>query len=133
MKGFMRGRNGMDRMNRGLVLVYVLLMVFNMFFSEEEFRTVNLVVNTISVVLVVVILARAFSKNLEKRRRESDKWSEFWWRFRTGNMDKSQNRNETAYKYFTCETCGTTCRVPAGKGKIVIICPKCQTHITTET
>ena len=133
MKNFMRGRNGMDRMNRGLVLVYALLMVFNMFFSEEEFHTVNLVVNTISVVLVVVILARAFSKNLEKRRRESDKWSEFWWRFRTGNMDKSQGRNETSYKYITCEKCGTTCRVPAGKGKIMIICPKCQTKIPAET
>ena len=133
MKNFMRGRNGMDRMNRGLVLVYALLMVFNMFFAEEEFRTVNLVVNAISVVLVVVILARAFSKNLEKRRRESDKWSEFWWRFRTGNMDKSQGRNETSYKYITCEKCGTTCRVPAGKGKILIICPKCQTKIPAET
>ena len=42
LEAFMRGRNGMDRMNRGLVLIYVLLMVFNMFFSEEEFRTVNL-------------------------------------------------------------------------------------------
>ena len=132
MKGFMRGRNGMDRMNRGLVLVYLLLMVFNMFFSEEEFRTVNLVVNTISVVLVVVILARTFSKNLEKRRRESDKWSEFWWRFRTGNVDKKFD-NGNAFKYITCERCGTTSRVPAGKGKIIVICPKCETKIPTET
>ena len=132
MKGFMRGRNGMDRMNRGLVLVYLLLMVFNMFFSEEEFRTVNLVVNTILVVLVVVILARTFSKNLEKRRRESDKWSEFWWRFRTGNVDKKFN-NGNAFKYITCERCNTTSRVPAGKGKIIVICPKCETRIPTET
>ena len=128
---FMYGRNGMDRMNRGLVLVYALLMVFNMFFSEEEFRTVNLVVNAVSVVLVVVILGRTFSKNLEKRRRESDKWSEFWWRFRTGNTDSSLNRD--GYKYITCENCGTTCRVPAGKGKIIVICPKCQTKIPAET
>ena len=120
-------------MKRWTALLISLLMVFNMFFSEEEFRTVNLVVNAISVVLVVVILVRAFSKNLEKRRRESDKWSEFWWRFRTGNMDKSQGRNETSYKYITCEKCGTTCRVPAGKGKILIICPKCQTKIPAET
>ena len=132
LEAFMRGRNGMDRMNRGLVLVYVLLMIFNMFFAEEEFRTVNLVVNAISVVLVVIILARTFSKNLEKRRRESDKWSEFWWRFRTGNTDSSLGR-QSAYKYITCEKCGTTCRVPAGKGKITVICPKCQTHFLTET
>lgn len=132
LEAFMRGRNGMDRMNRGLVLIYVLLMVFNMFFSEEEFRTVNLVVDAISVVLVVVILARTFSKNLEKRRRESDKWSEFWWRFRTGNTDKNL-AHKNAYKYITCEKCGTTSRVPAGKGKIIVICPKCQTEIPTET
>ena len=132
MEAFMRGRNGMDGLNRGLILIYVLLIIFNMFFAEEEFRTVNLVVDAISVVLVVIILARTFSKNVEKRRRESDKWSEFWWRFRTGNMDSSLGC-QSAYKYITCEKCGTICRVPAGKGKIIIICPKCQTHIPTET
>ena len=29
------------------------------------------------------------------------------------------------HKYFTCPNCRTVCRVPRGKGKIIITCPKC--------
>ena len=31
------------------------------------------------------------------------------------------------YKLFTCPTCKTTLRVPKGKGRINLTCPKCQT------
>ena len=92
----------------------------------------NYVVDGILAVLMVIILLRAFSRNIVKRRQECDKWSTFWWRFRTGNVDK-QFTNGNAFKYVTCERCSTTSRVPAGKGKIIVICPKCQTHIPTET
>ena len=33
------------------------------------------------------------------------------------------------HKYFTCPNCKTVCRVPRGKGKIVITCPKCGGEI----
>jgi len=33
------------------------------------------------------------------------------------------------HKYFTCKACGTICRVPVGKGKIIITCPKCGGQI----
>ena len=29
------------------------------------------------------------------------------------------------HRYFTCKQCKTICRVPVGKGKIIITCPKC--------
>ena len=37
------------------------------------------------------------------------------------------------HKYFTCKTCGTVCRVPVGKGKIIITCPKCGAQIQAKT
>ena len=33
------------------------------------------------------------------------------------------------HKYFTCPNCHTVCRVPRGKGRIVITCPKCHGEI----
>ena len=134
IEAFMYGRNGIDRLNRHLVWIYLLLFIASMFFVPEEggLSVGNYVIDGILVVLIVIILARAFSKNINKRREECEKWSTFWWRFRTGNTDGSF-ANKNAFKYITCERCNTTSRVPAGKGKIIVICPKCQTRIPTET
>ena len=40
---------------------------------------------------------------------------------------------DKAHKYFTCKNCKTICRVPVGKGKIVITCPKCGAQIHART
>jgi len=134
LEALMYGRNGMDRMNRGLVWIYLLIFIGSMFFVPQEggLSVGNYVVDGILMVLLIIILFRAFSRNIVKRRQECDKWSTFWWRFRTGNVDKKFN-NGNAFKYITCERCNTTSRVPAGKGKIIVICPKCETRIPTET
>ena len=134
INAFMSGRNGIDSMNRGLVWIYLLLFIASMFFVPKEggLSAVNYVVDGILVVLLIIILVRALSRNITKRRQECEKWSTFWWRFRTGNTDTSFS-HKNAFKYITCERCGTTSRVPAGKGKIIVICPKCETKIPTET
>lgn len=124
----------MDHLNRSLVWIYLLLFIASMFFVPEEggLSAVNFVIDGILGIIMIIILVRAFSKNINKRREECDKWRTFWWRFRTGNTDSSFSY-KNAFKYITCERCSTTSRVPAGKGKIIVICPKCQTKIPTET
>ena len=134
LEAFMYGRNGMDRLNRNLVWIYLLIFIASMFLVPEGggLSVGNYVVDGILALIIIIVLFRAFSRNVVKRRQECDKWSTFWWRFRTGNVDKSFS-NQNAFKYITCERCNTTSRVPAGKGKIIVICPKCQTRIPTET
>ena len=39
---------------------------------------------------------------------------------------------ESLLWYFTCR-CGAICRVPVGKGKIVITCPKCGAKIEAKS
>ena len=46
--------------------------------------------------------------------------------------DKARHADKE-HKYFTCKSCKTICRVPAGKGKIVITCPKCGAEIKAKT
>ena len=41
-------------------------------------------------------------------------------------------RADKDHKYFTCK-CGAVCRVPVGRGKIVITCPKCGQKINAKT
>lgn len=129
---FMSGRNGIDRVNRGLIWIYLILVVLSMFSGGEGFDVLDIVIGVVLAVLLVVVLVRAFSRDIAKRRTECEKWSAFWWRLRTGNVDKNLTYKQ-AFKYITCERCGTVSRVPSGKGKIIVICPKCQTRIPTET
>ena len=37
------------------------------------------------------------------------------------------------HRYFTCPRCHQTVRVPRGKGKIAITCPKCKEKFTKKT
>ncbi|MBQ5468228.1 MAG: hypothetical protein IIT62_04915, partial [Oscillospiraceae bacterium] len=57
----------------------------------------------------------AFSRNIEKRNRENRRFLAF----RSRLTDK-QNR------YYRCPNCKQTVRVPRGRGKICIKCPKCS-------
>ena len=71
-----------------------------------------------------------FSRNLEKRRAENAAFlQKIWWPVKRRFASGRQQRMDREHKYFTCPKCKTVCRVPAGKGKIVITCPKCGAEI----
>ena len=42
-------------------------------------------------------------------------------------------RADRDHRYFVCKKCGAVCRVPVGKGKIIITCPKCGAQIHART
>ena len=49
----------------------------------------------------------------------------WWWKQKNAFSGAKARHADKEHKYFTCKTCRTICRVPVGKGKIVITCPKC--------
>ena len=79
-----------------------------------------------------VILFRMFSKNLTKRRAENQKFMGWIWKARNNAAGAKARRADKEHKYFTCK-CGAICRVPVGKGKIVITCPKCGAKIEAKS
>ena len=79
------------------------------------------------------VLFRMFSKNLYKRREENQKWVNWWWGFKSRRAGARERHADKDHKYFTCKNCKTICRVPVGKGKIVITCPKCGAQIQAKT
>ncbi len=46
---------------------------------------------------------------------------------------KAQRQDSRYYKYFNCPNCNQKVRVPKGKGKIEITCPKCRTTFIRKT
>ncbi|MBQ5503975.1 MAG: hypothetical protein IIT95_02655, partial [Oscillospiraceae bacterium] len=72
--------------------------------------------------------------NIRKRRAENDKFIKYWWPFKT----KAQNffrriKDSRKYKFFRCPSCKNRLRVPRGKGKIKVTCPKCGERFQKKT
>ena len=112
IREFMAGRNGNDEL--GLAML-VAALVLNIVFRSSGFRLLGLA----AAVLVVLVLYRMFSRDLAKRQAENRRFLGLW----TGW--KTRRAQSKTYKFFTCPGCRNTLRVPRGKGKIQITCPKC--------
>ena len=131
---FMYGRNGMDQLNRALFYGYLGLWIVEILLNALlKNRLVTSIFEGVLFVLMLWILVRMFSKNLYKRRAENQKWVNFAWRIKSGRESAAARRADKDHKYFTCKNCKTICRVPVGKGRIVITCPKCGAQINAKT
>ena len=76
---------------------------------------VDLALSLLSYVLMIWAIFRTFSRNTYKRYQENRRFLLF--------LDRIKDRE---HKYFHCPKCRQPVRVPKGKGKIAISCPKCR-------
>lgn len=121
---FMYGRSGGDQLNTALLGVYLALCFLRAFLIGRH-PNVLIAVQILMLLAAGIVLFRMFSRNLPKRQAENAKFLRWWGPF-SGAMHRRMDRE---HKYFTCGNCKTICRVPRGKGKIEITCPKCGQKI----
>ena len=122
---FMYGRHGTDQLNWAILVCYLVLWLLRVIMSALDIAIVALIIDVVMFLLAVLLLWRTFSRNLPKRRAENQKFVNWWWPIKNRFAAAKARRADKEHKYFTCKNCKTICRVPAGKGKIVITCPKC--------
>ena len=130
---FMYGRNGADKLGQFMLWVYLAVILLQTLFGALDMVAPVAVLTVLGYALMFTILFRMFSRNLAKRRAENQKFLGWWWKVKNGRSAAKARKADTDHKYFTCGTCKTVCRVPAGKGKIVITCPKCGAKIQAKT
>ena len=130
---FMYGRNGMDQMNVVLLRVYLVVFAAQMVFSLVKVRIGAVICEILLWPLMVLILFRMFSKNLCKRQAENGKFMNWLWSVKNKNAGAKARHADKDHKYFTCKQCKAICRVPVGKGKIIITCPKRGAQIHAKT
>ena len=129
----MYGRNGVDQLNRALLWVYIAIWMLSALFGALDIEILSAVCNGLATVVMVVLFFRMFSKNLHKRREENTKFLNRVWKFKNDHAGAKARRADKDHKYFTCSQCKAICRVPVGKGKIIITCPKCGNQINAKT
>lgn len=109
-RSFMQGRYGTDKLNTAILVTGVVFCVLSMFvpFLRLPFMLV-------SYGLMGWAMFRMLSRNTYKRYQENRKYLHF--------IERIKDRG---HKYFDCPRCRQPVRVPRGKGKISITCPKCR-------
>ena len=115
---FMAGRYGQDRLNIAMLVVGCVLCFVQMFVPSG----VGFVLTIISETLLILSLFRCFSRNTYKRYNENRKFLLM--------IDRIKDRD---HRYYACPKCRQTVRVPRGKGKIAITCPKCREKFIKKT
>ena len=119
---FMTGRYGFDELSKIYLGVTIGLMVLSLFSRERIFYILSLLI-------LVYCYFRAFSRNIAKRQEENQKYRNFRYRSRMKwNVFKNRQAQKAVYRFYKCPQCGQRVRVPRGKGRICITCPKCGTE-----
>lgn len=76
--------------------------------------------------IVVICYYRMFSRDIARRSAENQKFLNFRYSLAVKKQRKAEMAAQSKdFKFFKCPKCGVYNRIPKGKGKIEITCPKC--------
>lgn len=131
LQRFMMGRYGADEMSKALsvsVLVCLLLSLLS------GFLPIFSIFYWLGLGAMIYSLFRMFSKNVSKRSQENQQYLNFRYRA-VAKKDAAKKRwaQRGEYCFYKCPGCKQRVRVPRGKGKICITCPKCKTEFIKRT
>lgn len=116
------GAYGPDSMNRFL-LVSAMAVMFVSIFTRWDF------LYAIALVLLIYVYFRMFSKNYTKRYAENQAFIKHTSGIRTfWTSQKKLMVQRKDYHIYKCPGCAQKIRIPRGKGKVAVRCPKCNTE-----
>ena len=126
---FMQGRYGIDQYSQFLSIAGLILIIISNFLVF-----VVLPINILGTVMFIYAYVRVFSKKINKRYSQNQKFLSRtegirnWFR-----VIKKRFKQRKTHKFFKCPNCKQKIRVPRGKGKIEITCPKCKTKFVRKS
>ena len=119
---FMAGRYGTDALNQFLSIVSIVLLLVALLSRVNLFTWVGMGV-------LIWCYYRTFSRNIPKRTEENYKFYTLKQQLEGKVRSlKEQWANRKLYHYYRCPLCRQKLRVPRGRGRIQISCPRCGTQ-----
>lgn len=124
LQRFMMGRYGMDAFSKFLIIVWFVLWGIDLFINSG-------ILSLLSIGLLIYMYYRMFSRNIQKRYQENVKYLNIKNRLLSKlRSEKSIMKQRKTHHIYKCPTCKQKIRIPKGKGRICITCPKCKTEFT---
>lgn len=118
-RAFMTGRYGTDRLNMVILGAGLVASLLSVWCRSAK---LNMVLFVLSYGLMIWAIFRSLSRNTYKRYQENRKFLQFFVRLK-----------DRQHRYFDCPKCRQMVRVPRGKGKISITCPRCKEKFVRKT
>ncbi|MCI8992561.1 MAG: hypothetical protein HFG80_07550 [Eubacterium sp.] len=116
---FMSGRYGMDSLSKFINYIVIILLVISLFRVPYVYIA--------GLVLLVINYFRIFSRNINRRYLENEKFLAATQKIRQKfSVTKLHMQQSRYYRFYRCPQCRQKMRVPKGKGRICITCPKCR-------
>ena len=109
---FMAGRYGTDRLNMTLLVAACVIVLIYGFLPQGALK---LLLWAMSYALMIWAIFRTMSRSTYKRYEENRRFC--------AALDRVKDRQ---HRYYQCPRCHQSVRVPRGKGKIAITCPRCS-------
>ena len=119
---FMYGRNGVDSLGKFVLAISIIVMLLAGW-------TDSLIPSYLSWIGIIYLYFRMFSRNIYKRSSENQWYLNKSYKIRTFfYRQKNLLLQRKTHHIYKCPTCRQKIRVPRGKGRIEIRCPKCNTR-----
>lgn len=120
---FMQGRYGSDQLNRFLMILVLLCFLLSLIGGRVFY--------ILGIALLIYAYFRMLSKNRYKRSAENSIYLRYEYKVRQKAAAITRNlKQRKTHHIYKCPSCRQKIRIPRGKGKIEIRCPKCgQTFI----
>ena len=121
---FMQGRYGVDQLSKFTMAAALICIILSLFVRG----TGGALLNTIGLLAIVYTYFRIFSRNIQARYGENQKYLNATQKLRSRiNREKNMMQQRKTHHIYSCPGCGQKIRIPRGKGRIEIDCPKCHT------
>lgn len=116
---FMVGRYGMDQLSDFLIKFALVFAVLNILLRSG-------VMGILAWAALIFAYFRIFSKNYERCRRQNAWYLQKTWKIRSVcSKYVSRLRILRTHHIYTCSQCRQKIKIPRGRGKVQIRCPKC--------
>lgn len=112
---FMAGRHGLDQLSIAILYIDLGISIVALF-------TRATVLNLLTYVPLGYVIFRSLSRNNYQRHQENRRYLQL--------LERLRDKNN---RYFRCPKCKQRVRVPKGKGKIAITCPRCAHRFNKRT
>ena len=123
---FMIGRYGTDGLNQFLSMSSIVMLLVSLLTRVSLFTWLG-------AALLILCYYRSLSRNISKRTEENYRFYSLKDRFNNKFRSlKEQWANRKLYHYYRCPQCRQKLRVPRGRGRIQISCPRCGTQFIKE-
>lgn len=124
---FMVGRYGADDLGRFMSGMIWVCLIVSIFTKGSLFYWLGLF-------LIGYLYFRMFSKDIPRRYAENQKFLRIRYKaVSKWQLFKKHLAESKTHRFFKCPQCKQKVRVPKGRGKICITCPKCKAEFVKKS